>query len=764
MYISSSAEFNEIIENSGRTFRGRIFVDSNYYPISSANILGSSNADGGITVGSTNCQSVDIVMPKIEPYLRAKEFLLQIGLLLSNGTFEYIPIGYFTPDEVEIKQSTISFTAYDRMAKMSPLYESALTDETTTTIAVLNEIASLTGVPIKTNGLPSYSMKKPVGYTYREALSFIGQLYGKFANVNREGSIEFFFWQDNGFIVNPSSGLKNFVHDSSYIIDRIDCVAGYEEVPIQSDESETENNEEQTTEQKAIEYHVGDGAQGFSLSNPFMTQEILNSVFTSIGGFQYDPVTFLAIMGDIRLDPWDLITVNDLDGNEYKVPLMSLQLKFDGGVSMQIESYASGVNEDENEYQDTTAKMIEKIISKLISVEALNAKKASITQLRSAEALIERVYGDFSSFKTGEFADLKSKEATFEKTTSENIKSINADIKSLASTSITTDYLDANFAKILMEEVNKAVIIEAIVNSMTTSGITVTGDAHVAGTFTGVEILGDIIRANTLAVKNLLLTGADGLIYQINALASGLTQTELTDEQYQQKLSGEDLIAKSVTANQIASQTLTADKLNVDDIFGNYAVLSKLYSNLIVAKKISTDYIEFGNKTITNYLNETEKRLSAIAASLKDIQLIVSDINNEKAFTTGSDISVWKSEEVPTLMNYPTFTDFFIWDICSDDLYCSEELICGTNDYANHLHEICCTSTKEYYIFELDSSNLYYWRKLSDSEYKELSNKFSSVIVREDYVRLISTLNDMSTFFEVRHDGIRCTNGMLRCC
>ncbi|MCD8047308.1 MAG: hypothetical protein LUD80_01795 [Clostridiales bacterium] len=74
---------------------------------------------------------------------------------------------------------------------------------------------------------------------------------------------------------------------------------------------------------------------------------------------------------------------------------------------------------------------------------------------------------------------------------------------------------------------------------------------------TGVTIVGDVIQANTLTADKLLLTGADGLIYEINATAGGLTSEQLTEEQYQTAIDGSVLVANSVTA----------DRINVTDLF-----------------------------------------------------------------------------------------------------------------------------------------------------------------------------------------------------
>lgn len=74
---------------------------------------------------------------------------------------------------------------------------------------------------------------------------------------------------------------------------------------------------------------------------------------------------------------------------------------------------------------------------------------------------------------------------------------------------------------------------------------------------TGVTIVGDVIQAGTLSAEKLILKGADGLIYELNAQAGNLTATQLTEEQYQNALDGSVLVEHSITA----------DRINVTDLF-----------------------------------------------------------------------------------------------------------------------------------------------------------------------------------------------------
>jgi PP-loop superfamily ATP-utilizing enzyme len=77
----------------------------------------------------------------------------------------------------------------------------------------------------------------------------------------------------------------------------------------------------------------------------------------------------------------------------------------------------------------------------------------------------------------------------------------------------------------------------------------------------GEELTADKINAGTLSVERLLLKGENGLFYAINAQAGGLTSTQLTEEQYQNAISGTALVARSVTADKIAAKSITANEI-----------------------------------------------------------------------------------------------------------------------------------------------------------------------------------------------------------
>lgn len=94
-----------------------------------------------------------------------------------------------------------------------------------------------------------------------------------------------------------------------------------------------------------------------------------------------------------------------------------------------------------------------------------------------------------------------------------------------------------------------------------------------------VSLNADVITAGTLSVKRLILVGEDGLIYNINAAASGLTAEELTDEKYQNQINGTVIVAKSITAAQIAAESITGNEILAGSITAGNIDVAGLFAD-----------------------------------------------------------------------------------------------------------------------------------------------------------------------------------------
>ena len=385
----STAEFGNLVQQDSRTFKCLLTYDKvSITKVKSIKLTGGSENGDDFSLGSTMSQYIEVTIPDGNLLIEGKEILLQIGMDV-NGLTEYIPMGYFAAGKPKKSDDQITFTAYDRMMNTERTF--SMNGTTTNTVAVLKKIADITGVPVVTSGLSAISMKVPKGYSCREVLSYVAQLYGAFAVCNRAGQIELHTYADLDYKVKPSRYWGNFEHnDYSFDVLKFVCYTG------------------QDKNGKSISISSGSGARSVSFSNPFMTQTVLNNILALFKSFSYMP-GILKMMGDPRLDPWDILTVADLSGNTYKVPIMKLDWEYDGGLTYSVEAVGLSEEETNADYKGPQTKEMERYYAQLVmidqaminklDVDTANITYATIKNLDVVKENVQEINGELGNFK-----------------------------------------------------------------------------------------------------------------------------------------------------------------------------------------------------------------------------------------------------------------------------------------------------------------------------------------------------------------------------
>lgn len=384
----STKDFDNLIQQDSRTFKCLVTCDDvSIENIKNVKFTGGSEGEDDFSLGSTVSQYVTVTM-SCAGAIEGKEFLLQIGMDI-DSVEEYIPIGYFTAGKSSKNEGQIEFTAYDRMMQTERPF--SMDGTTTDTISVLKKIEEITKVPVVTSGLSSISMSVPKGYSCREVLSYVAQMYASFAVCNRQGQIEIHTYEDSKYTVDTGRYWDNFEHnDYLFTVDKLTCYTG------------------QDKDGNSISISSGSGARTISFSNPFMTQSVLDNVFQKLKGFSYMPGS-LKLLGDPRIDVWDIITVEDLSGESYKVPVMKLEWEYDGGLTYSIE--AAGLSEDEtnDSYKGPQTKEMERYYAQLVMIDIAMINKldvdtakityATIKNLDVVKENVQEINGELGNFK-----------------------------------------------------------------------------------------------------------------------------------------------------------------------------------------------------------------------------------------------------------------------------------------------------------------------------------------------------------------------------
>ena len=426
MYNNVTDAFKTTIRSPSRTFRGRLKINDKwiYANFKKLSYETSSSSEEYLQLGSAVAAKIELTIKRIDELFENTEIPIEIGLKLPSGKYEYIPVGFFTAEHPTNDQATTTFTAYDRMMKTTGLYVSNFTYPASAA-SVLNEISIGCGVPVNVSNIDSSIMiaTKPVGYTYREMIGYIASLAGGFACVDRTGTIVIKWYSDADYKLDVTRIMGFEKDESNYNLEKLSC-----------------NVDNSTT------LTSGGGILGVTFDNPFMTQDRREIIFKKLSGFSYRGAS-VKTLGDVRLDPWDMITVEDGEGT-YKVPVMNIQQEYDGGLAMTITSYGKTQTEQEVDFKGPTTQQNERIYSDLILAKELIAKKVDADWVKAntvtAEAIVS-VNNDLENIRNNY---LKSNVAEIRYATIDDLNVANAKITDLKANMLTADIADLNYAKV----------------------------------------------------------------------------------------------------------------------------------------------------------------------------------------------------------------------------------------------------------------------------------------------------------------------------
>ncbi|MEG0078219.1 MAG: hypothetical protein RR727_01230, partial [Enterococcus sp.] len=287
-------------------------------------------------IGSTYMNSVTLSFPSIiETIKEDLEVIPELGILV-DGEYHFSKLGHFYITEFNRDRNAniTTITANDKMIYLEGTYDSKLTYPKPYREVAL-EIANLAGVEVNQASFASLgigAIKKPEGYTYRQAIGLIAQFEGGFASFNRDGELEIRRLQPTEFGVTPESYLlKGFTkNENSYKIGGITVRIGEEETDILKVGNDT-------------------GSQ-VELENKAMTQDLLNQVWNLVKDINYFPFE-LKWRGCPALEAGDWIYVTDRNGNRYSVPNLSYSMNFNGGLSAESKATTNSVSQSATKYR-----------------------------------------------------------------------------------------------------------------------------------------------------------------------------------------------------------------------------------------------------------------------------------------------------------------------------------------------------------------------------------------------------------------------------
>lgn len=668
----TSEKFKNAVYGDSRTFLAKVSdgTHSASEEILSLKQTSRSVADDCISVGGAVSSYVEIKMWDPGFALDGTELEISIGMTIGSEP-EWVPLGLFTAQKPKTDSGVVTFTAYDRIqTRMSGAFVSELTypcDGKT----VLAEMSKKTGVPIITTNLPDGVMipKRAVstdsivdesgnpvtdtkyvapfdGYTYREALSYIAQFYCMFATMDRSGNVVFRWYTATDCSISAGRYYDDLTFgESVFTVEKIVCQAGNDTLS------------------------AGEGTACMQLENPVMTQDRLMAIHQQIKGLEFLPAS-VSFLGDPRIDVGDIITITDKSGNVVKIPVMSLVQDYDGGLLSEAQSFGKSESVI-GQSKGPTAQKLDRAYTDLFLVKEMVGEKANFDYVYGLEGKFKKLSGDYLSFKSGEFEDLKAKQADFETATAKNFSAQTAQIKKVSG-----DFASFKTGDFESLKAKQADFESATVKNFTASNAridTVSGDLAsyktvVAENFSAANGKIENLETTTLKAADAKLTYAT--IESLNALKGDITDLNvgsltarvatiegayISKTETKQLLAGyADIKLANVAAGTIGS-ALIGDGAITDAKIASVSA-NKLTAGTIDASKINVMNLNADNLTVGTINGQRigDKSIDLTKLS-KEVptKAYLDSVQNGLQNQIDSAIQTYTTDTIPTLKNSP---------------------------------------------------------------------------------------------------------------
>ena len=349
MYTSVSNDFLEVLARPSRHFAARFKDNGTEIELAIKNMSVTTGTCGGTTmaVGVAYAGYIDVTAKRIDTPLEGKELSLEIGLLMDDNSYEYVPFGYWTVQKPMKSNDMMTFQAVDRMAgKLHENYTTALTYPATVA-SVLSELATNCGLTINCN-LQTSTVMIPVaieGVTQRGALAIIAATLLANAWVDRNGEVQ----------ITALSGTPSVQINYDYVKPQPE---------MDEDLTEITGVKVYTVAGQTDTYIERGSGNQVEVSDVYMTSNNLDIVKNNVMGMTYgggqisfmgnpliDPSDRLWFRGSTDMQEYMLVThlgaeiitsgndnIGAYDYRSYDVPCMEIVQYFDGGLLTTVSA------------------------------------------------------------------------------------------------------------------------------------------------------------------------------------------------------------------------------------------------------------------------------------------------------------------------------------------------------------------------------------------------------------------------------------------
>lgn len=430
--------YQKAINAPSRRVRGRVTIKNKVLSdgVSSIDYI-SSITGNEMSIGSTNASTVDIKFKTLIEGLQERELIkVSFTVETESGLVER-QIGEFYLTEIKLDRNnkTTAVKAIDKMAFLNDQFKSTISYPALGK-NIVQEIVNDCNLRVNNNlyisNLPSFD-KKLEKVSYREMLGYLAQTVGAFVVFNNRGELEF----------RKLTRTEKRISKSAYLLKGLEV----DEVEFRINGISVDLKDK---EKKILVMGSPLGTQ-VNLSNPLMTQGVLNSIYSEYKNLRFNPFK-LNWRGDPFVEVGDWVSIEVSNGTYKAFPILSLKISFSGGLKSTISANVKGTASLTTEYKGTIQRQIEFINARLGATG--NLVYADTTEPKNPSE------GDVWFKPNGAFTDLY----IFEKG-EWVLKTSTGDIEGVVTQITKSEILTKNFAAAI------AKIIELDANRITTGSL-----------------------------------------------------------------------------------------------------------------------------------------------------------------------------------------------------------------------------------------------------------------------------------------------------
>lgn len=289
-----------------------------------------------LSIGTVSAAAVTIRVNGIHALLN-ETIVVELGKTTENTTV-WSKLGTFLVTECKDDEEMTTLTAYDAayFATSRPYVPTVnsgataaqiITDIATQCGLMLDDLFPFDGAMVVSGDLN--------GHSCREMLGYMAMLAGRNAIISREGKLRLVWFQGSGARLTANDYYEGELSlGGEAILSGIVCETGVNNSTENSSDSSDDSAFSDTNEQA---YQVGSSTNPLILTNPYMTQVRLESLWCLLGGYRY-PIVSCAFFGGEWLEPGMLVPVESRGGRTVIVPVMKAELSLDGGCRANLSS------------------------------------------------------------------------------------------------------------------------------------------------------------------------------------------------------------------------------------------------------------------------------------------------------------------------------------------------------------------------------------------------------------------------------------------